>query len=774
MVKKDKFLYLVVFASAGLVFAFWKTVVLGYRLYFLDLLHYIYPMYRFIRLEYLSGRFPLWNPYVTLGTPLAGQGDLSVFYPPILLFLCGEPSRFYPLMLFFHHLWGFIGMWWCLRQFGLSRYASLFGGVAFALSGILIANHPYPRLIYAAVWMPWVFGAFHCSLKEKSWKKSVMTGIFLSMQILSGGYEVTYLTVVLLVIYSIFYPSKEGSLSLLKQWSSSFYSLLTAGMVTLLLTAIQLFPLLVYLQNSSRSGGVGNQSGAWAFHPLRLFEFFVPELFGTVQPNPTFQTGLLLRPPELDPWHTTVYVGGFVIFLAIVGFSGIIRSRLVRTAVGILCISFIIATGDRYSWGVFSRHFFVGIDMFRFAEKFLIGVAFSLPIVAAYGLEIWMNLSVRRRLFWAVGATLFLVFTLLFAGTDWFVGIRLARNEQLVSIVAGFFAIAAAIWLGLYRKFQGHRIVPWLIIFLIVDLSSHAYNHLYSVSADEISVVPRAVRTILDHSDEGSMQRIWRFPGNREFEFPGTMSVNGPARAIYVYETLFQNSNVPHIQRISGFSPANSAVFDAFWEKYSGTPDTVLTMFGVRFIVARALNPNLDYGQYRVLTMDPDLEFSVFERQHYLPKAFMVGTVYAVPENDAVFSRMSTADFMKNDDVIVVDQELNSATTLIHHDYEERMCRVVTYTPQEVNIEVDSEQGGLLVLADAYYPEWKATLDGNPTRIYLTNGLLRGVLVPSGRHKITFCYSPPSFTIGLWVTLSAIILLVLVPGIQWSRRFKSR
>ncbi len=78
----------------------------------------------------------------------------------------------------------------------------------------------------------------------------------------------------------------------------------------------------------------------------------------------------------------------------------------------------------------------------------------------------------------------------------------------------------------------------------------------------------------------------------------------------------------------------------------------------------------------------------------------------------------------------------------------------VTYpSPVRVDLEANLESPGIVVLADAYYPGWKLTIDGQPAPIYKVNRLMRGAAVPEGVHKLVYTYEPRSFEIGGMITL---------------------
>jgi hypothetical protein len=85
-------------------------------------------------------------------------------------------------------------------------------------------------------------------------------------------------------------------------------------------------------------------------------------------------------------------------------------------------------------------------------------------------------------------------------------------------------------------------------------------------------------------------------------------------------------------------------------------------------------------------------------------------------------------------------------------------ARVVVDEPQRVRVEAELARAGLLVLADAYYPGWRAyrqTPGGwEPIANYRTNRVLRGVWLPAGRQCVEWRYEPDSFRRGAALSLA--------------------
>jgi hypothetical protein len=89
-------------------------------------------------------------------------------------------------------------------------------------------------------------------------------------------------------------------------------------------------------------------------------------------------------------------------------------------------------------------------------------------------------------------------------------------------------------------------------------------------------------------------------------------------------------------------------------------------------------------------------------------------------------------------------------------------------TPNAVTIRAASEAGGYLVLADTWYPGWRATLDGRAVSILRANVALRAVAFPAGEHVVEFRYEPDSFRAG--AGLSATSALLIAAGLILSMR----
>jgi Bacterial membrane protein YfhO len=94
----------------------------------------------------------------------------------------------------------------------------------------------------------------------------------------------------------------------------------------------------------------------------------------------------------------------------------------------------------------------------------------------------------------------------------------------------------------------------------------------------------------------------------------------------------------------------------------------------------------------------------------------------------------------------------------------------VTYpSPKRVELDVDMESPGMVVLADVYYPGWELTDNGKPAPIYQANRAMRGAAVTKGHHHLVYSYAPGSFRIGLIVSALGLVTMALAAVACWWR-----
>jgi uncharacterized membrane protein YfhO len=71
-------------------------------------------------------------------------------------------------------------------------------------------------------------------------------------------------------------------------------------------------------------------------------------------------------------------------------------------------------------------------------------------------------------------------------------------------------------------------------------------------------------------------------------------------------------------------------------------------------------------------------------------------------------------------------------------------------------------------VTDAWYPGWRATVDGRPAEVERAYGLFRSVSLEAGQHLVQFRYAPRSLQIGALLSLAGVAMVVA--GVAPARR----
>jgi hypothetical protein len=102
------------------------------------------------------------------------------------------------------------------------------------------------------------------------------------------------------------------------------------------------------------------------------------------------------------------------------------------------------------------------------------------------------------------------------------------------------------------------------------------------------------------------------------------------------------------------------------------------------------------------------------------------------------------------------------------------IVKLTSYKPNQLEYQVKSGKGGIVVFSEIYYPGWTATVDGSPVELGRVNYILRALKVKAGSHKIVLSFFPKSVTETETIAYVAYIVLILIIGlgvyIEWKRK----
>ncbi len=82
--------------------------------------------------------------------------------------------------------------------------------------------------------------------------------------------------------------------------------------------------------------------------------------------------------------------------------------------------------------------------------------------------------------------------------------------------------------------------------------------------------------------------------------------------------------------------------------------------------------------------------------------------------------------------------------------------RELTWGNDDVELEVDLDGEGLLILTEQHFPGWRVEVDGTERELLRANSIFRAVALEAGVHRVAFRYRPRSLVLGLWLALAGI------------------
>jgi uncharacterized membrane protein YfhO len=87
-----------------------------------------------------------------------------------------------------------------------------------------------------------------------------------------------------------------------------------------------------------------------------------------------------------------------------------------------------------------------------------------------------------------------------------------------------------------------------------------------------------------------------------------------------------------------------------------------------------------------------------------------------------------------------------------------------------IELHVRSSTPSLLVVAEAWYPGWRATVNGVPTEVLPANVWMRAVRVPAGESRVDLYYVEPSLLRGAAISLCAWLVFVVIGWRLWTHQ----
>ena len=726
------------------------------------------------------GEYPLWQPWIFSGMPTAESftNTSNLYFLQYVFNVLHIPTIIIHLL---HFLFAGLGMYILLRYLKISQIVAIIGGAGFMLMPYLITMEVFGHGSQAmtAAYIPWAFwAALKLFDKQRILDVGILT-IILGLQLQRAHVQIAYYTWMLigaLFIFRIFLFLKEKDSRKNAIKGSALF--IVAIIIALGISALVYLPSLQYSSESIRSVGQPGSASydyatSWSFHPKEVITFFIPSGYGFG--GQTYWGKM----PFTDYPN---YMG--IIFLLLAVFALVKkRDTFIWFLAGTTLLALLISFGRHFgvAYNLF-YNFIPYFNKFRIPSMILIIVQFNVIILACFGLEQLVEhkwKEIPKWFWWIVGIIGFMFLILLFGG-GWLrelisTGFTQSRSQdpRFVEVINN---LRWKMWIN----------DAWLMILFIIGLigafflfvKEHITKIMFIGIIGALALIDIGIvdyKIVQPESNSGRYSQLVNknaitryFQHDKITKF---LTENETDFRVYPIGPLFGESRLQAfgIESVGGYHPAKLGIYSRFLSNTTNISTLpLMRMMNIHYILSPQVinHPDLEHiFTENMQTGSGKIQIWVYRISDSLPRAWFVDEVEVVDESnlwqkllsepfDAAITAYVNEPIMRND--VSVGEIISSE-----------------YAPNYIKIETKQSQAGFLVVSEVYYPlRWEAKVDGESVKTFETNGVIRGLEIPSGEHIIEFAYDKSVFHKGILISILSFVvgLGLIVVGLVKNRR----
>ena len=704
-----------------------------------DPVRQLYPWRQLVIDVLKTGQLPLWNPYTFGGMPLLANFQSAAFSPFNLLFFLLPFNLAWGIMIFLQPLFAGLFLYFYLSHLKLGKLACLVGAISFSFSGFFIAWLEWGTLLQVALWLPLILLAMEKILnKQKGIKWNLVFISALCFQFFAGHLQTSFYLLLFSLIYlawRLFQVKKKR-----RQLMMTFF---VSYLLFFLITAVQWLPSFRLIQLSAREIDQSqfNQPG-WFLPWQHLVQFLVPDFFG----NPTTLN-------YWGVWNYAEFIGYLGVMPLILAFYTLFWRREKKTFFFALIALFALSFALPTPWAKLVYQLKLPLISSSQPTRLLFLVDFCLAVLAALGLDHLLKekIKIKRIFFSLIPLFFFYGFLWLFILTaknfwpnePWL--INLAVSKRNLFLPTGLLFIGSLFILALAFKPIPRKIVLGLMMLAILfDLFRFGGKFTPFVKEEWLFPTTKTIEFLQADKD------VFRLMTTDRRLFPPNFSLPYRLQTVEGYDPLYLTR---YAELIAASERGEPNINPPFGFNRIITPhqfeSSLIDLLNVKYILALS---DLDSTKLKLVFQEGQTR--VYENKDVFPRAFMVY------DYQLARSKQETIELMMSETVDL------SQTVILEEspgEFElfpgENQVVIRNYQENQIIFEVETEQPGILVLTDTYYPGWKAFVDGQNMPIYRADYHFRAILIPQGKHLVRFIYQPDSFRIGVILSLIGLISL---------------
>ncbi len=730
------------------------------------------------------GHIPLWNPYIFAGLPYVGAFHGDIFYPTAWLRLLLPIHVAMNLGFVVHYILAGFFAYLFIRRLGASWTGAVVGGLGYQLSGV-IGSYVQPGhdgKLYVTALLPLVLLSLVMAIRERRYEGYGLMALAIGLAMLSPHPQMTQYMLIaagLFTLYLAFGEKTERSLPMRFMHVALAFAAVVVGFG---IGAIQLLPAFEYIPFSPRAETFrGFEAAAtyaipWHHVPEFLFAGFVGQSgAGTYWGA----NGIKLH---------SEYIGLPLVALAFLGIPGQPkRLKLWLGGIGLLFLLLCLGTGTP-----FFRLWYAVVPLakqVRAPGMALYIVALVVATFAAFGVQrlerregkqhvmAWLAVAGGAAVL-ALAGVVGGVASFLAQGVEQSFGPAavqiLGRSPAQVAIDSAsairWGAFGSALILGAVGALalawlNGRVALPALVFgiaaLVSADLWWNARNFwTFSDAHRTVHATDQIIETV---SQTDAPYRVLRL-GESALLYPGSS---------------LQKHNVA---QLTGHHANELDRFDKLLDRDNGWRNlgnpNIWDLFAVEYAIIPALRQGNDSIPGYELVLNTEMTSGgvpadLLRRVGGARYARVVPA--AVKLSDEQASATVLNPLFSPDQLVLIDSAAPVNPAEID-TLPPELPNAVTFESWEpghmvVRIDPPAPDDSYLVVSENWYPDWEATIDGEPAAVVRGNVTLITVPLMDGASTVELEFSSSAFRIGKAVTiLSALIaMIVVIASVGWRR-----
>ena len=717
-----------------------------------------WPFIKYAHDSIRNGDFPLWDTDQFSGTPFIANRSTGLLNPlvliPVVIF---EPVTAQSVIYFVHFFLAGIFFFLFLKEMGIRSEAGLIGAIAYMLQGAYIPWGGIGSTEFAYFPMAMYFLERTIGRRDTTGIVGFIVSFFL-MSVTGYPQTVVYLIYVIVawIIFSRIFDSK-----------TVWRRLLAVGIMlglALMIGAMQNLPTLqFYLQSPRVSTDYQHMlasSNALEVldSPATLLRYYFPKMWGD------YLTEQDLYFPEIV---VKTYIHGYVGILIAFGalfFPIVFRNRYARFFSVLFLLGWIFVAWNPVF--ILVANVLPGLRISSVKPHFLTNL--SMIVTACFVINhvaerIQSDEKLAGRLkrinFWAKSSIIGMIIStgiVIYGFTRGTYDLWDVKwmFQVFTGVVFILLATSAPILYSL-NKIKQNSMFSFLALLMLIDLVPYNSHIMIQVPRDRALFTTPGIEFLQEKMREEGPFRIFRdrtrrmLPANSTTLF-GLDDMGGFVPLVVGdYSNYFARID-PSMARNRQVidRPVNLALFnEPFWD-----------FLNVRYYLST--DPiGLPPEKWGIVYND---EMIIYENRDWLPRWYCVPEVFATESVEETFEFSRDVDPSEK---VIVYQEF--VADISREPYPPGMLppvpgtvELVSYSSDEVVLDIVTQDRTFLVFSDTYYPGWKVWVDGELKEVVRVNGIIKGIRVSQGQHRVRFLYDPVEWKIG-WIL--AIAGLVLIP-----------